>query len=82
MGGRPRGSPNRIKADLAQMIMNNAARAGFMQVGEDGKRIGTGTDGCDGYLLWCALNEAEILDDGENPDPYGMHDVTPNGTGK
>jgi hypothetical protein len=39
------------------MIMNNAARAGFMQLDKDGKRIGTGVDGCDGYLLWCAVNE-------------------------
>jgi len=39
------------------MIINNAARAGFMTVGEDGKRISTGIDGCDGYLLWCAVNE-------------------------
>jgi len=54
--GRPRGSQNRIKADLSQMIINNAARAGFMKLDEDGKRIGTGVDGCDGYL-WCAVNE-------------------------
>ena len=39
------------------MIINNAARAGFMALDEDGKRIGTGVDGCDGYLLWCAVNE-------------------------
>jgi hypothetical protein len=122
--GRPRGSSNRIKADLAQMIMNNAARAGFMKLDKDGKRIGTGLDGCDGYLLWCAVNEPktymallarilpyyvntsepvgpttvtreemlaqlrerglpleliehlrkapEILDPGEDPDPYGL----------
>jgi len=112
------------------MIMNNAARAGFMQLGEDGKRMATGTDGTDGHLLWCAVNEPktymallarilpyyittdlprqiltreetlaelkerglpvelidhlrrapEILDDGENPDPYGlMQDVSPKG---
>jgi hypothetical protein len=106
------------------MIMNNAARAGFMELDKDGKRIGTAADGTDGYLLWCAVNEPktymarilpfyvstelprqiltreetlselrerglpiellehlrrapEILDDGENPDPYHMHDVTP-----
>jgi hypothetical protein len=52
--GRPMGSRNRVKADLSQMIINNAARAGFMKLDENGKRIGTGTDGCDRYLLWCA----------------------------
>jgi hypothetical protein len=57
MGGRPKGSRTRVKADLSQMIMNGAAAAGFMQLDKDGKRIPTGMDGCDGYLLWCAVNE-------------------------
>jgi hypothetical protein len=55
--GRPKGSRNRIKADLSQMIMNGAAAAGFLQLDEKGKRIATGVDGIDGYLLWCAVNE-------------------------
>jgi hypothetical protein len=113
-------------ASINQLL--DAARAGFMKLDEDGKRVGTGTDGCDGYLLWCAVNEPktymallarilpyyvsvelpkeiltrdetiaelkerglplelldhlrrapEVLDDGEDPDPYGMlKDVTP-----
>jgi hypothetical protein len=37
--------------------MNAAARAGFMKLDENGKRIGTGVDGCEGYLLWVAVNE-------------------------
>jgi hypothetical protein len=57
-GGRPRGSPNRIKADLSQMIINNAARAGFLEL-KDGKPVATGIDGCEGYLLWCAVNKPD-----------------------
>jgi hypothetical protein len=38
------------------MIINNAARAGFLTL-KDGKNTATGLDGCDGYLLWCAVNE-------------------------
>jgi hypothetical protein len=36
----------------SSQIMNAAARAGFMKLDENGKRIGTGIDGCEGYLLW------------------------------
>jgi hypothetical protein len=54
--GRPKGLPNRIKADLSQMIINNAARAGFLKL-KDGENAATGIDGCDGYLLWCAVHE-------------------------
>jgi hypothetical protein len=43
--GRPKGSRNRVKADLSQMIMNGAAAAGFLQLDEKGKRIATGVDG-------------------------------------
>jgi hypothetical protein len=39
------------------MIMNNAARAGFMLLDDKGKPAATGMDGADGYLLWCAVNE-------------------------
>jgi hypothetical protein len=126
--GRPRGSQNRIKADLSQMIINNAARAGFLEL-KDGERAATGIDGCDGYLLWLAVHEPktyaallarilpyyvsppepvgrgvltyeetlarlrerglppelidhmrlapEILDEGEDPDPYGLMKVVP-----
>jgi hypothetical protein len=37
--------------------MNGAARAGFMKLDENGKRIYTGVDRAEGYLLWCAVNE-------------------------
>jgi hypothetical protein len=129
--GRPKGSRNRIKADLSQTILNAAARAGFMKLDENGKRIGTGEDGCEGYLFWLAVNEPKVMASllarvlpyhivpelphkevlshdevvaqlrerglppelidhlrkappgandlwpGENPDPYGMKNVTP-----
>ena len=50
-------SQNRIKADLAQLIMNNAARAGFMKLDKKGNPGASGLDGIDGYLLWWAVNE-------------------------
>ena len=56
--GRPKGSRNsgRSRVDLAQMIMNVAERAGFKTVDENGKFI-PGDQGCEGYLLWVALND-------------------------
>jgi hypothetical protein len=129
--GRPRGSQTRVKADLAQMILNGAAVAGFLKTNsETNLREPTGIDGCQGYLVWSAVNEPktylalmarilpyyvntapplgkvvltheetlallrerglpedliehlrkapEILDDGEDPDPYGLlKNVTP-----
>jgi len=33
-----------------------AAAGGFLEL-KDGKPVATGIDGCDGYLLWCAVNE-------------------------
>lgn len=44
------------RVDLAQMIMNGAERAGFKTLDKKGKFI-PGDDGCDGYLLWVALND-------------------------
>jgi len=35
------------------------ARLRFMELDKDGKRVGTGIEGCDGYLLWCAVNRPE-----------------------
>jgi hypothetical protein len=55
--GRPKGSPNRIKADLAQLIMDAAGEAGFLKKNKRGKQIPTGLDGCKGYLLWLAVHE-------------------------
>src|SRR5271157_1826050 len=55
--GRPKGVPNKVKADLASMILSAAARTGFIKSDENGKRIGTGLDGCEGYLMWAALYE-------------------------
>jgi hypothetical protein len=51
--GRPRGSPNRLEAD----IINAAVRAGFIKLDENGNRVGSGLDGCDAYLMWVALND-------------------------
>jgi hypothetical protein len=51
--GRPRGSPNRLEAD----IINAAVRAGFIKLDENGNRVGSGLDGCEAYLMWVAVNE-------------------------
>jgi hypothetical protein len=45
--GRPKGSRNRVKYDLSQLILDAAAKAGFMQLDKDGKRIATGVEGRD-----------------------------------
>jgi len=56
--GRPRGSLTRVKADLAQLILNGAARAGILKTNsETNLREPTGVDGIDGYLLWAAVHE-------------------------
>src|SRR5580658_9064436 len=60
MGGRPKGSRNRIKADLSQTILDAAAKAGFMSVDDKGNPI-PGPDGAGGYLLWIALHEPKTM---------------------
>ena len=48
--GRPRGSSNRLEAD----IINAAVRAGFIKLDENGNRVGSDRDGCKAYLAWAA----------------------------
>jgi hypothetical protein len=48
--GRPRGSSNRLEAD----IINAAVRAGFIKLDENGNRVGSDRDGCEAYLAWAA----------------------------
>jgi hypothetical protein len=55
--GRPKGSRNRNGGDLRQMIMNAAVRTGFITIDQNGNRVGSGRDGCEGYLMWAALYE-------------------------
>jgi hypothetical protein len=59
--GRPRGSTNRLKADLAQMIMNAAAEAGFLKVAKSGMRTATGKDGVQGFLRWLCVNDPRTM---------------------
>jgi hypothetical protein len=59
-GGRSRGAPNRVGGDLRQMIMNAAVRTGFIETDKDGKRIASGKDGCEGFLMWLCLNEPRV----------------------
>jgi hypothetical protein len=58
--GRPKGSSNKLKADLSQMVMNAAMRTGFIQV-VDGVRVGSGIDGCEGYLMSAAIHESRTF---------------------
>ena len=55
--GRPKGVPDRSRADLSQLIMDAATETGFIKLDENGKRVGSGEDGCKGYLKWLALHE-------------------------
>jgi hypothetical protein len=48
--GRPRGSSNRLEAD----IINAAVRAGFIKLDENGNRVGSDHDGRKAYLVWAA----------------------------
>ena len=51
--GRPRGSSNRLEAD----IRSAAVRAGLIKLDENGNRVGSDRDGCKAYLAWVALND-------------------------
>jgi hypothetical protein len=62
--GRPRGSRTRV--DLPQMILNNAARAGFMTLDEKGKPIASGID----EELWpTSQNSASAVRQTDLPAP-------------
>jgi hypothetical protein len=39
------------------MIMDAATETGFIETDKDGKRVGTGREGCRGSLKWLYLNE-------------------------
>jgi hypothetical protein len=48
--GRPRGSSNRLEADL----ISAAVRTGFIKLDENGNRVGSDRDGYEAYLAWAA----------------------------
>ena len=74
--GRPRGF-SRLGSDLAQLILDAAAEAGFVKV-EKGVRLATGEDGLLGYLRWLAVHEprtyAGLIG---RALPYQVQDTTP-----
>jgi hypothetical protein len=78
--GRPKGSRNRMQADLAELILLASAETGFIVLDKDGKPI-AGEGGTLGYLRWAALNLpktylgllARVL-------PYHVVDQTPERT--
>jgi hypothetical protein len=55
--GRPKRTSDRARADLSQLIMDAATETGFIKKDEKGELIGTGEDGCKGYLKWLCLHE-------------------------
>jgi hypothetical protein len=56
--GRPKGVPDRSRADLSQLIMDAATETGFIKKDEKtGELIGTREEGCKGYLKWLCLHE-------------------------
>jgi hypothetical protein len=56
--GRPKGVPDRSRADLSQLIMDAAVQTGFIRKNKDtGLPEGTGEEGCLGYLKWAAVFE-------------------------
>jgi hypothetical protein len=59
--GRPKGSPNKIKGDLAQMILNAATWTGYIKTADDGARIAGGGDGCEEFLRWLCLHHPKTM---------------------
>jgi hypothetical protein len=78
--GDPKGSRNRMQADLAELIVLASAETGFIVPDKDGKPI-AGEGGTLGHLRWAALNQpktylgllARVL-------PYHVGDPTPERT--
>jgi hypothetical protein len=60
MGGRPRGSRNRVPVDLAQIIVQAAANTGFIVLDKDGKPV-AGERGTLGYCEWAAINHPKTF---------------------
>jgi hypothetical protein len=57
--GRPKGSKNRLQADLAQLIIQASANTGFI-VMKDGQPT-QGERGTLGFLEWSALHETKTF---------------------
>jgi hypothetical protein len=60
MGGRPKGSRNKVQVDLARLIVQAATNTGFVTIDKDGKPI-AGPRGTLGYLEWAALNQPKTF---------------------
>ena len=60
MGGRPKGSRNRVQVDLAQLIVQAAANTGFVVLDENKNPV-PGERGTLGYLEWAALNQPKTF---------------------
>lgn len=63
MGGRPKGSRNKVQVDLAQLIVQAATNTRFMILDKDGKPA-PGERGALGYLEWAAMHHGANYDDG------------------
>jgi hypothetical protein len=56
-GGRRKGARNRFGGDLREEIVAAIKETGFIQKDEKGELVGTGKDGCKGFIKWLALHE-------------------------
>jgi hypothetical protein len=70
--GRPKGSRNRIKADLSHLILDAAAMAGFMTVDDKGKPI---PGPCQAHLcLACSRSNAGTVGrDNHGDEGFSIH---------
>jgi hypothetical protein len=76
--GRPRGSRNRIQADLASEILAAAADVGFLKLDDKGEPVTPGKGGLRGYLRYAAAHEMKtFLGLLARAIPYNVIDVRP-----
>jgi hypothetical protein len=57
--GRPKGSRNRVQADLAQLILQASENTGFITINEKGEPV-PGERGTLGFLEWAALHMPKV----------------------
>jgi hypothetical protein len=56
-GGRKKGSRNKFGGDLREAVVAAIQETAFVTKDDQGNPIGTGVDGCKGFVKWLALHE-------------------------
>jgi hypothetical protein len=54
---RRKGTRNRFGGDLREEIVAAIKETGFIRKNKKGEPVGTGKDGCKGFIKWLALHE-------------------------